>query len=386
MANRVLYFDIHSGISGDMTLACMIALGADKNIIAEKLSELLNTEINIKIKKVFINGISANQLKLEYFDNAPFRKFSDIKFLINESSLSYAVKQNIIGIFTVIAEAESEVHGMPAESVHFHEVGAMDSIIDIAGFCIALELLHIKSVECSVPTLGRGFVKCQHGMIPVPAPAVLKILKGMQIKRIDEPNEITTPTGAAFLKYFCKNTSYEFNGKILADSYSTGTKTLKTVPNLLRTLIYEINDAQNDDIIEIKVNIDDGRGENLGFLMDKLLASEALDVSFSPIFMKKNRPAYSLEVLCKKDNFSAVTNIILLNSTTAGFRYIEKKRIVMDRYFENHEYKNVNIAVKVLSYENINKFQPEWSDCVKASEITNDPPEVIYQHISSKFG
>jgi len=365
-ANTTLHFDIVSGIAGDMSLSLLCGLGLDIAKVTEAINKMTGREIEASIQKVFVNGIESNRLSLNLPHEHVHRTMKDIGEMISSSDLPDVVKADAIGIFQIIAEAEGSIHGQPADKVHFHEVGALDSIFDIVGFAYGKHLLNIDKITSSSPVLGCGLVKCAHGKVPVPAPATLKVLEGVDVKRTDEPNEMTTPTGAAILKYYVKDFGSAYNGKVISSSYSTGTKAFETVPNILRGTIYE-SEVKTEKITLVETNIDDCSGEVLGSLFESL-KDISIDTFITPITGKKNRPSNIVSSICKREDVSKVADILFSETTTAGIRYQDMDRIVMEREFIDVKVKGYDIRVKKLSYGHKVKFSPEWDDCVSVSK------------------
>jgi uncharacterized protein (TIGR00299 family) protein len=305
----------------------------------------------------------------------------DIREMLKGSGLPDEVIKDAEGIFSIIAEAEGKIHGMPAEEVHFHEVGALDSIFDIVGFAYGKHLLNIDNITSSQPVLGCGLVKCAHGKVPVPAPATLKILEGCDVRRIEEPNEMTTPTGAAILKYYVNDFSNAFSGKVINSAYSTGTKAFEAVPNILRGTLYE-SAVKTEQISLVETNLDDCSGEIIGSLFDTL-KEDSLDVFTTAITGKKNRPAVVVSVLCSTSKVKDVTETLFSHTTTAGVRYQNMNRIIMEREFIDVDVDGEAVKVKKLSYGHKVKYSPEWADCLSAAERKGCAPIEIYEKAKS---
>ncbi len=382
---KTLYFDIFSGISGDMALSALISLGVDAKEISDILSKLTDIKIDLSVEKIDRHSISANLLKIKTTDdNKRYRNLNDIKNILENSSLKKTVIENSIKTFEILAIAEAEVHNMPVEKVHFHEVGAIDSIIDIVGVSYALDILNINKVISSKPVLGYGTVKTEHGILPLPAPATLRILNGIDVKRIDVEGELTTPTGAAILKANVHEFKNAFNGAIIKEVYSTGNMSFIEIPNLLRTILLDDNSDKNytDKIYQISTNIDDMTGEALGFLLDNLLSVGAYDVSYTHATGKKNRPTHIINIILPFNLKDIIIETVFKFSTTAGIRILEVDRVIMDREFKNIDLFGNIIKVKILKYGDIEKASPEWDDCVAVSKIIDMTPiEVYYKAI-----
>ncbi len=376
---KTLYIDIISGISGDMSLSALLQFGIDIQKLNYHLSDLLKGNVELSLVEKKINGISTKQLKIK-IDNCetPHRNLTSISKILKNSELPEKVINDSINIFKIIADSESKMHNQPKEKVHFHEVGAIDSIIDIVGISYCMNELSPNLILSSPAIIGNGIVNTAHGLLPVPAPATMDILKDIPLRKIEIDSELTTPTGAAFLKYYVKDFTREFEGQITDISYSTGTKEFKNYPNMLRLLLLNQDSYTPENIYILETNIDDDTGENLSNLMDLLFENNALDVFFTPIFMKKNRPAVKLSIMTVYKNIELFTKIILENSSSIGIRYYPIKRKIMDRTFKQIKIKNENIKIKVLNYDKITKYSPEWDSIVKAAKKLQIPPSKLY--------
>ncbi|WP_415238002.1 nickel pincer cofactor biosynthesis protein LarC [Seleniivibrio woodruffii] len=380
-ANTTLHFDIVSGISGDMSVGVLCGLGLDISEGAKLVSDMTGVSIGASVEQADVSGVMCGRLKLDLPHEHAHRTMKDIREMLGRSAFSEQVKKDAIGIFQIIADAEGAVHGMDPEKVHFHEVGALDSIFDIAVFAYGVEKLGIKRITSSLPVLGCGFVKMAHGTMPVPAPAVLKILEGVAIAPSSEQTEMTTPTGAAILKYYVKDYG-TFAGKIINTAFSTGTKTFMTVPNMLRGILLER--VSQSDLVMAETSIDDCTGEMMGRLYE-LFKGIAHDVTLTQSIGKKNRPVYLLNVLCSRPNLEKVAEILFANTSTAGLRHYPVDRIIMDRHMEETEVLGEKVAVKVLEYGGIKKFSPEWDDCVRVSEKLGMPASKVYEMAKAMY-
>jgi len=374
-----------SGISGDMALSALIALGLDENQLSKTLSDLIGSKINISTESVYRNSISARLLKIDCADNSiQFKGFSQIRDIISSSTLSDTVISKSISTFKILADAEASIHNIPLDDVHFHEIGAIDTIIDIVGVAYGLEVLGIDLVYANKPILGSGTVETEHGTLPLPAPATLRILNNIDVKRISTIGETTTPTGAAILRSHVTEFKDTFEGKIVSDAYSTGNYTFEGMPNLLRAILIETNEVDKkyaDNVYQITTNIDDMSGEAFGYLIDKLISIGSYDVSYIPAFGKKNRPLYILSVIIPIDLKSTAIDIIFRYSTTAGVRLELINRVIMSREYLSVEVDKYKANIKKMSYNNIEKISPEWQDCIDIAEQLSKSPLEIYNII-----
>jgi uncharacterized protein (TIGR00299 family) protein len=287
--------------------------------------------------------------------------------MIEGSTLNNNVKTISKNIFTVIGEAEGKIHGKPLEEVHFHEVGAVDSIIDIVGVAICIDALQPDQIVFSKIPLSKGFVKCQHGMFPLPAPACLEILKDVPVYFTDLKFELVTPTGAGIIKALANG--FDDSGELTIEKigYGLGKKTYEK-PNVLRVYLYD-KKKRNNEVVEIDTNIDDMTGEQLGFVMEQLLEAGALDVYFTDIQMKKNRPGVKLSVLSAMDKQQEITKLLLTHTSTFGVRYKQMERAILDRDFVEVQLKHGTVRCKVGKLDGkIIKVIPEYEDCKRIAK------------------
>lgn len=369
---RTLYFDCFSGISGDMSVAALIDLGVPKEYLIEELKKLnIDEEYRIEIKRVKKAGIDATDFDVHLTEHRHHaRNLFDIEGIIDKSTLSKGVKELSKKIFKIVAEAEAKVHGEKLYDVHFHEVGATDSIIDIIAFSLCIEYLKIDKVISSYINTGRGFVKCAHGTLPVPAPATSEILKGVPIYSDDREFELTTPTGAAIIKAVADEYALECPIVIKSVGYGAGKRETEK-PNVLRVIL---SDDDYDEIFLIQANIDDMTGQNCGYLMERLLEHGAKDVYYTPIYMKKNRPAVVLNVITSKSKEEEILDIIFTESTTIGVRKIKLDRVELEREIKTISTDYGDVKVKVSKYKDkVVNIKPEYED-LKRIAIDNNMP------------
>ena len=416
---KTLYLDIFSGISGDMFIGAMLDLGVDFHQFEHELEKLHLDEFHlhaVRQKKSQIEGVKfdvhlahehghthEHEHKHSHADGTEHshthshphnhehddehqhehghhhdehehgRNFSEIKKLIAESALSDWVKQKSIAVFQRIAVAEGKIHGMPPEQVHFHEVGAVDSIVDIVGACVAVELLGQPRILASNVTEGTGWITCAHGRFPIPAPATLSILgaRGISISQCDEPHELVTPTGAALLAELVENFGPMQNLVATKIGFGLGTRDHKTRPNVLRAVLGETsersasaNDWETDTISVLETNLDDINGEILGHFVEKALTSGALDVFHTPIQMKKNRPGVLLTVLCAESDADKFSEMILRETSAFGVRRSTLERRKLQREFQKVKTQFGEVTVKIgkLNGKVIHRA-PEFESC-----------------------
>lgn len=379
---RILYFDCFSGISGDMILGALLDLGIKAEDWKEELKKIPIEGYKVEISRKQKGALWGTDVNIILENENSHRHLEDIIRIVNESDLSETVKEKAKEIFYKIAEAESKIHNEPMEEVHFHEIGAIDTIIDVLGSLILLEILKIDKVYASPLPLGSGFVNTSHGIIPVPAPATLEILKGAPVYRDNRQGELVTPTGAAIISTIADFIDKSPIMKIEKIGYGCGKKDF-LYPNLLRVflgeLIENIPDEEKNVILE--TNIDDMNPQIFGYLTELLFKEGALDVFLTPVYMKKGRPGVLLNVIAPLYLEEKLTEIIFRETTTLGIRkyYVDKK--VMNREIREVETKWGRIRVKFAQYNNITKAYPEYEDCKKVAERENIPLKDIILEI-----
>ncbi len=383
------YFDCFCGISGDMTLGAFIDIGVPLSWLKDSLEKLPLKDFDISVESIFRSGIKAQSVNVLTKDNLKSRHYSEIKDLVQNSSLSQKVKQKSLEIFERLATAESEIHGQPKEKVHFHETGGIDAIVDIAGTALCLEYLSIEKVIASRIPLGTGFVSCQHGTLPVPAPATISILKGVPVYGTKIPYELVTPTGAAIITSLAD--SFENIPDMIVEKtgYGAGKRDLKTIPNLLRIIIgtpaNHMSDYQQDRISIVETCIDDMNPEFFGFLMERLFEEGAIDVYLIPVFMKKNRPGTMMQVLCMENRKKSIINRILSETTSLGVRYYDVQRAKLVRKQINVKTTYGIIKAKEIQQSNGSfRIVPEYEVCKKIALEKNIPLRIVYDTIAKE--
>lgn len=386
---NAIYLDCFAGISGNMLLGALLDVGAPEDLLRAELAKLPLSGYTLTITRVDKGGINACYLNVEVDESVhEHRTLTDITVMIDNAALTPAVKELAKRIFTRLAEAEGKVHGVPAGEVHFHEVGAVDSIVDIVGIAWALDYLGIEHIYASRLHVGNGFVTCCHGLMPVPAPATAELLQGIPYYQGEIAKELVTPTGAAVLAtlgsgYGAMPESF-VSAKI---GYGAGTWELD-IPNVLRLYAGNVdtvdNSQANGQCMMIEANIDDQSPELYGYVMDRLFAAGALDVWLTPIYMKKNRPATKLSVLIPEDCQEKAVEIILQETTSIGMRIYPVTRAMARREFIIVGLPWGDVKVKISSYQGkICNVAPEYEDCRKIAEAAGIPLKVV-QHVALK--
>ena len=378
---KTAYFDCFSGISGDMIIGALIDLGLDVNFLKKELEKFNLKEYRIEAKKIIKSGISATKFDVienHKHHNHTERNLKEINKLIDNSRLDNETKDLIKKIFNKIAVAESRIHNKPINEIHFHEIGAIDTIIDVAGAVIGLRKLGINKIYCSKLNVGTGFVEFSHGKFPVPAPATAEILKNVPIYNNDTEAELVTPTGAAIITTLAE----EFGGmpsmKVEKIGYGAGSKNLEQ-PNVLRVFLGEIGNNENEAINIIETNIDNMNPEIYPYVIDKLMENGALDAYLTNIIMKKGRPAIKLTALSEVKNTDKLIDIIFDETTTLGVRIYQATRKKLEREIKTIKTKYGNARVKISKLNNVVKnIMPEYEDCIRIAKKYKIPLKKVY--------
>ncbi|AEG59749.1 nickel pincer cofactor biosynthesis protein LarC [Desulforamulus ruminis] len=389
---KILYYDCFSGISGDMNLGALVDLGVDGKYLAGELLKLqLDAEYQITIRKDAKKGINGTKVDVilthqghnhEHEHHHHHRNLQDIENIINGSSLSDAVKKSSLDMFMRIAQAEAKVHGKSIHEVHFHEVGAVDSIVDLVGAAIALDYLKVDKIMASPVQVGGGFVKCAHGLIPVPAPATVEILKGIPIQSGMVPFETTTPTGAAILAANVEEFTNQMAFSVEKIGYGLGTRDLE-IPNVLRVYLgrTEASEATEEQYL-LETNIDDMNPELYSYVEERLFENGALDVYKTPIIMKKGRPAIKLSILVNKEREKEILDVIFRETTSLGIRKVKVEKMMLDRNFSTIETPYGPVTIKKSCYTGKEiKYKAEYEDCKKIAKANNIPITKVYREV-----
>ena len=388
---RIAYFDCFSGVSGDMTLGALLACGADETELRERLGALNVPGYELHIRRVTRQGITATDVDVHLIeaDQGHGRHLSDIAAILESSALPPGVRQKALAIFTRLADAEAKIHGTTREQIHFHEVGAVDAIVDIVGSCLLLDMLGVERVVTSSIPCGHGTIKCQHGIMPVPAPATMELLQGFPVHSVDIKGELVTPTGAALLTTLSDPTTA---GKmpamrVLTSGFGAGKKQFKPdMPNLLRVILGETEEAAIGEdktpqtVAVLETNLDDQNPEGFDLLMERAFAAGALDVFFTPIQMKKNRPATLLTVLCPPDKADALAALLFRETGTFGIRAREQRRYTLDRSWRTvtTEFGDIRLKAGTWLGEEVT-VAPEYEDCKRAALAHDVPLRRVYE-------
>lgn len=412
---RILYFDCFAGISGDMSIAALIDLGLDSDAVISELKKLGLNGYDIEIKKINRFSISGTDVKVTL--NQEFechhshdhshghththgdkeRSLSDVAHIIEASAIKPRAKKIALAVFTEIAKAEAAVHGKNLEEVHFHEVGAVDSIVDIVGVAICIDMLNVSHIYCSPVHEGQGCVHCRHGRLPIPVPAVIKMLEGSGISILTEDinAELVTPTGFGIIKTLAEGCGKMPNMLVERVGYGFG-KTETGRLNALRIVLgnaeiisgnipAQIADITNEagirkeQVAMLETNLDDTTGEILGYTMERLMEAGALDTFFTPIYMKKNRPAVMLSVICRTQDINQLSALILKETTTIGIRVKEIERIALEREIKTVQTELGTVRVKSVNVSGLERVQPEYEDCARIAKEKNLSLHEVYE-------
>jgi uncharacterized protein (TIGR00299 family) protein len=377
---KTLYFDCFAGASGDMILGATVAAGVDPNFLREQLSLLRVSGFSIDFETVNRSGLSATHARVETVPEHVHRSLADIEEIINGSALSGAVKERAVQIFTRLAEAEARVHNEPIDRVHFHEVGALDAIVDVVGAAICFDALQIERFVCSPLHVGSGFVKMAHGQFPIPPPAVTELLKGVPFYATEIKGELLTPTGAAIITTVCSEYGPIPEMKTEATGYGAGTREYQAFPNVLRVLIgeTEASSATDERLWMLETNLDDASPQIIGHVMDRVLELGALDCFFTPVQMKKNRPGVLLSVLCGRTEKEAVMKLLFTETTTLGVRSYEVARRALQRSVVRVEtqYGPIDVKVAHLDGRVVNEM-PEFEHCREAARRSGVAVKIV---------
>jgi len=375
---KLAYFDCFSGISGDMTLGALVDAGCDLALLRSGLQGLQIPNWTIAAEKVWKNGMSATLVRVTTEGQTKHRSLSAILEIFDKSQLSNSVRKNASAIFRRLGEAEASVHDVPLEKIHFHEVGAVDAIVDIVGACIGCEALGIQKFACSPLNVGGGTAKMAHGILPVPAPATAKLLQGQPTYSNGVQRELVTPTGAAIVATLCDTFGPQPAMNVSAIGYGAGSADLEGQPNVLRIMIGEaaekVVSGFDEEISVIEANLDDMNPQIYGYFQEKALAAGALDVYTTPVQMKKNRPGTLLTLLCKPQDANALMSLIFAETTTFGARTYSAQRRTLPRETVNVHTQYGDVRIKLSRVNgHIQHVAPEFEDCRKLAVEKNVP-------------
>jgi pyridinium-3,5-bisthiocarboxylic acid mononucleotide nickel chelatase len=387
---KAAYFDCFSGISGDMTLGALVDAGCSLDVLRAKLQGLQVPGWEISCEKVWKNGMAATHVRVKTQDMQTHRSLTTIVGILEKSDLAQRVKERATAIFRKLGEAEAAVHDVPLEKIHFHEVGAVDAIVDIVGSCIGFEELGFEKFACSALNVGGGTAKMAHGVLPVPAPATARLLMGKPTYSNGVQKELVTPTGAAIVSTLCDTFGPQPAMSVNAIGYGAGTVDLETQPNVLRLMVGELaeksTDTHSGTIRVLEANLDDMNPQIFGYLLDKALGAGALDVFATAVQMKKSRPGTLVTILCKPEDENKFQEMLFAETTTLGVRSHLVERHALPRELVKVATRFGEVRVK-LSRDGgrIQHASPEFDDCRKLAEEKNVPLHEVMEQAMLRF-
>ena len=380
---KVAYFDCFAGISGDMTLGALVDAGLSFSVLKSELDKLSVREFTLSQRRVEKHGIAGTKIDVNAREGHVHRHLKDVLEIINSSAISASAKEKAARVFQKLAEAEAKIHGTTIEAVHFHEVGAVDAIVDVVGAIVGLEILGIEAIYASKFRFGSGHTRGAHGAMPVPVPAVVEMTKGFPSERTDIPYELVTPTGAALLTALASNIGETIQLRTESTGYGAGTRDVEQVPNLLRVEIGErVADPRTDFPVLLETNIDDMTPEIYGYLIDRLLEAGARDAFLTPVIMKKGRPGIQLTVLADPNKETELTELIFSETTTLGIRRLPVQRHILERRTDTVQTPYGPIRVKIADIGGKQRITPEYDDCVRIAREKQVPILDVYKAVN----
>ena len=379
----IAYFDCFSGISGDMTLGALLACGVSEDDFRQELARLKLAGWELEVQETEQNGIGATDVTVKITEEQGHgRHLYHIEEILQKSELPQPVQNKALEVFTHLANAEARIHQTTPDRIHFHEVGAVDAIVDIVGAVICLDKLGVTEVVCSPLPMGRGFVECMHGTIPLPAPATVELTQGIPVYGVEIEGELVTPTGAALVKSLAASFGPMPPMRVLAQGFGAGKKRFGTKPNLLRVAVGEAIGREFTGAAEVAVletNLDDYNPQFFEVLSDRLFEFGALDVFLTPVQMKKGRPGTLLTIICAPDNTEPLAGVLFRESSTLGVRVNTSRRICQDREWKTVETPYGPIRVKVGRWQNAETtVAPEYEDVKSAAASSGAPVKVVH--------
>jgi len=382
---KIAYTDCFSGISGDMFLAALLDAGLDEHLLRQELDKLDIGPFLLTISSTRPSGMKATKVEISAGADQQFRNLAAILDILHASTLLPAIVERASTVFQNLAEAEAKVHGLPVDAIHFHEIGAIDTIIDVVGVVVGLHHLGIDRLVSSPLPWGQGFIDCDHGRLPLPAPAVCELLAGVPVYSVDISQELVTPTGAALLTSLCQNFGPLPNMTIASTSYGAGShKLANRQPNLLRLMIgeetTECKVARSVEVIE--THLDDWNSEGFPYLCELLLKQGALDVSLTPMLMKKGRPGQLLRVICHPAQGVPLKQTILTETTAIGLRFRTESRLTLQREQVLVDTPWGEIVAKKVHTPAGPRIYPEYEACRQIAESAQVPLQAVYNAVT----
>jgi uncharacterized protein (TIGR00299 family) protein len=377
------YLDCFSGISGDMLLGAFFHAGFPQDVLSTELNKITGFDFGIKVKNEIRSGISCNSVQIHSPSQQQFRHLGDILDLLKNSTLPPPIIDKAEQIFIRLAEAEAKVHNVDLAKIHFHEVGAVDTIVDVVGTLIALDFFGIHELHCSPLPMGRGFVHCDHGKLPLPAPAVCELLQNVPVYGVEQEAELVTPTGAVLAVQLADTFGSIPSMTIQHVGYGAGSNSFKNdQPNLLRLIIGEKQETEESQSVEIiETNLDDWNTETFPYLCELLFAAGALDVSLSPLLMKKGRPGHCLQVIATPQHTLPIKQIILSETSAIGLRFRQEKRMTLSRKRIEVDTEWGMVEAKQVKTPGGQVLYPEYEACRRIAIANNVPLARVYRAI-----
>ena len=385
---RIAYGDLIGGVSGDMFVAALLDLGLPLDRLRAELKKIPTLQFDIRSRKKTIHSLRASQFQVICPKHEAPRSWKQIRDLIKRSKLDPAVKSTSSEIFAVLAAAEAKIHGVPIDQVHFHEVGATDSIVDIVAAAVGVRELAIEAFYFSVIPLGHGMISSAHGLLPAPGPATLELLRGLPVMGIDVDTETVTPTGAAIVRTLGKTFANQPAMTIEKIGYGAGKREFAERPNLFRIILGRADSSASlEEMLVIETNIDDMNPQLFDHVMDRLFAAGARDVFLAPIQMKKNRPATLLSVIAEPRHRQKLSEIIFKETSTLGLRYHLVSRMILKREMKKVKTRFGEVTVKIIEQlDGSRRAVPEYDDLKRIARAKNIPLKLLHDEVARKLG
>ena len=384
---KIAYFDLISGLSGDMTVGALLHLGLPRRRLELELKKLTELKYRIDVDKKLTHGIYATRFRVHAQDKGRERSWQEIRLLIQRSRIPVEVKERAITIFTRLAQAEGKIHRVRPENVHFHEIGATDSIVDIVAVALGIHYLGIETFAFSPAPLGRGLTQSRHGTLPVPAPATLELLKNHPLQWTHLNGETVTPTGAAIISTLESHHGEPPSMTIEKTGYGAGEREFPDRPNFVRILLGENKpDWHQDEMLVLETNIDDTNPELYDYVLARLFSAGARDVSLAPIQMKKNRPGTLLRIIAEPSDKDRLAEIVFRETSTIGIRYYPVKRIILKRRLSRLKTRFGTVGIKVIEEPGGEKrAAPEYDELRKIAQVKRVPLKMLYDEVRRNF-
>jgi pyridinium-3,5-bisthiocarboxylic acid mononucleotide nickel chelatase len=385
---RIAYGDLIGGVSGDMFVAALLDLGLPLNRLRAELKKIPTLRFDIRSRKKIIHSLRASQFQVICPKHEAPRSWKQIRGLIKRSQLDPAVKSTSSEIFAVLAAAEAKIHGVPIDQVHFHEVGATDSVVDIVAAAVGVRELAIEAFYFSVIPLGHGMISSAHGLLPAPGPATLELLRGLPVVRSDADSETVTPTGAAIVRTLGKQFARPPAMTIEKIGYGAGKRDFAERPNLFRIILGRADSSASlEEMLVIETNIDDMNPQLFDHVMERLFAAGARDVFLAPIQMKKNRPATLLSVIAEPRHRQKLSEIIFKETSTLGLRYHVVSRMILKREMKKVKTRFGEVTVKIIEQlDGSRRVVPEYDDLKRIARLKNIPLKLLHDEVARKLG